>query len=189
MDRREALKKLGVGGAAVAGASVIISQPAFAYDNPTVTAAGSVVINPFNFSGSDVVITNPTVTCPGSASPAGVPSTMSRTITITSNSISGGVWYANPNILPGGAVVPASPGVSATSTSTSSPPVFSPVVSYFSPGLVRKRTSPGVDPYVDVVSGDTFTVDVSFTFTCTYSDSTTRTATTSASATFTATPP
>jgi len=39
MDRREAMKKIAVGGATVVGASAVISSPAFAFDQPVQTTA------------------------------------------------------------------------------------------------------------------------------------------------------
>ena len=68
MDRREALKKLAAGGATVAGATVISSSRAFAYDQPT--QAGSISITAFRQNDARVRIrvTNfGSATCPASA--------------------------------------------------------------------------------------------------------------------------
>ena len=43
MDRRDALKRIGAGGAVLAGASVVVSQPAFAFAGPTATTIATLI--------------------------------------------------------------------------------------------------------------------------------------------------
>ena len=68
MDRREALKKLAIGGATAVGASAVVSTPAFAFDQP------SVIGNPFVAAGVTgfgqtltVTVTPAAASCPASA--------------------------------------------------------------------------------------------------------------------------
>jgi hypothetical protein len=69
MDRREALKKIGVGGAAAIGASLIISSPAFAFDAPGVTGvpATFTLAKASNNTATLSATGFPTGTCPTSA--------------------------------------------------------------------------------------------------------------------------
>jgi hypothetical protein len=88
MDRRDALKKLGMGGATVVGATMVMSSPAFAEPgtptcaansgNPAVTISGS---GNANLSAAQVTITMSGVTgvtgvncpCTGTATASGAP--------------------------------------------------------------------------------------------------------------------
>jgi len=176
VDRREALKKIGVGGVAVATASVVVSQPAFAYDLPTITGGGNmsvIVVEPaadFSPVGSRfdiVVVRYPTARCPASG---GGPATFisKRTVTVTSLFVQAGfVWWANFNIMAGneGVVTP-----NRTGTTTYILP-DQPVPGLL--GRVRKRDETLTQGSVETVTGDGFLVLVSLTFVCTYSDGTT----------------
>ena len=68
MDRRDALKRLAAGSALTAGASVIVSQPAFAFTNPTVIGSPTVSIRTTGGLTAQINISNvPLGSCPGSA--------------------------------------------------------------------------------------------------------------------------
>lgn len=68
MDRRDALKKIAVGGLTVVGASAVISSPAFAYDAPTITMNPTATLTAnSNERRANIVITRGAATCPGSA--------------------------------------------------------------------------------------------------------------------------
>ena len=79
MDRRDALKKLGLGGATIIGASAVSSSPAFAdsgtvncrYTYSTAATAAITLTRPANNSGRFLVTTTPPAgSCPcGTASP------------------------------------------------------------------------------------------------------------------------
>ena len=72
MDRREALKKLGVGGVAVVGTTAILSSPAFAYSLPTVGANPTITIT--TSDSNDATINTgswPAGTCPTSSTNTG----------------------------------------------------------------------------------------------------------------------
>lgn len=82
MDRREALKKIGVGGVTVLGATAIVSSPAFAYTNPTV-AAGNPTITIMNTSDNMAnVMVGALIagTCPASSTNAGDIATRTTTL-------------------------------------------------------------------------------------------------------------
>lgn len=80
MDRRTALKRLGVGGVTVAGASVVLSQPAFAYTNPMVTGSPTVTVTTAGSLTATIGISSvPLATCPGSALSTPVPVQVSLT--------------------------------------------------------------------------------------------------------------
>jgi len=88
MDRRDALKKLGMGGATIAGASMVVSSPAFAASTPTigdtlaVTKAGTA--NPTNAAKRMRFFVIPgSATCSGT--PLG-PAVMSTTILMSNAS-------------------------------------------------------------------------------------------------------
>lgn len=73
MDRRTALKKMAVGSAAVAGASMVTTKAAFAYAQPTITThptisyAGSTDIVSTNQSKMRLQVVPGAASCPGSA--------------------------------------------------------------------------------------------------------------------------
>ncbi len=73
MDRREALKKLGVGGVAVAGTSLVLSSPAFAFTGPTFIGTPAPITFTLTKTGSSTATLAasgfPAGTCPASASP------------------------------------------------------------------------------------------------------------------------
>jgi hypothetical protein len=73
MDRREALKKIGVGGAAAVGASLVISSPAFAFDAPTVTGLpATFTLRKLSAATAELSATGfPAGTCPASATNTG----------------------------------------------------------------------------------------------------------------------
>jgi hypothetical protein len=80
MDRRDALKRLAAGSATAVGASVIVSQPAFAYANPTVTGSPTVTITTTGALTATIAISNvPAGSCPGSALSKPAPSQVSLT--------------------------------------------------------------------------------------------------------------
>jgi hypothetical protein len=66
VDRRNALKKIAVGGATVVGASAVISSPAFAYDAPTSATAATLSAVRGNNRRVDMSVTgNGTTGCSG----------------------------------------------------------------------------------------------------------------------------
>ena len=68
MDRRSALKRLAAGSAVAVGASAIVSQPAFAYANPSVTGSPTVTVTTTGIRNATINISNvPAGTCPQSA--------------------------------------------------------------------------------------------------------------------------
>jgi hypothetical protein len=157
MDRRDALKKLGAGGLVVAGASVIGSTPAFAYDQPTVEPGDvpiSIVITPTSASTISVTVVG-TASCPGSANSvdAAVIATSTRLESIETN---GALNYFRVG---GSGVFPQ----------------MTPLVSF----TVAKRLFLFIFGNVaaDFVNGDSFSAEISITFRCTYSDGTTATRT------------
>lgn len=80
MDRREALRRLAVGGATVAGATAVVSQPAFAFTNPTVTGSPTVSITTDNGLQATINRTNvPAGSCPASATTTPAPAEASLT--------------------------------------------------------------------------------------------------------------
>jgi hypothetical protein len=103
MDRREALKKLGAGGAVAVSAATIVSSPAFAFTAPTPPANPFPLtptltpIVPLNFGiNRDLTVTfgpNPAdARCPGSALPSGSATIVSGAFTA---SISG---FGSPTV-------------------------------------------------------------------------------------------
>lgn len=178
MDRREALKKLGVGGAAIATASVVVSQPAFAYDAPTITPGGNIsviVVSPGTAvapvgSRFDIVVARyPTATCPGSAIntplPPGTAFISERTVTVTPGNIgAGSIWWANADIMSTSGAPGSAPRSGTTTFSAPNQPI---------PGLlgrVRKRAVPTPDDgSVVALAGESFSINVTLRFTCFYS--------------------
>lgn len=80
MDRRDALKRLAAGSATAVGASVIVSQPAFAFTNPTVTGSPTVTVATTGRLTASISISNvPLGSCPGSALSKPSPSQVSLT--------------------------------------------------------------------------------------------------------------
>ena len=80
MDRREALRRLGAGGAVVVGAGAIVSQPAFAFDDPTVSGGPGVLIDTANARSADILVGNaPLGSCPESALSTPTPTQVSLT--------------------------------------------------------------------------------------------------------------
>ena len=69
MNRREALKKLGVGSAVVVGATAVKSLPAFAFFNPAIQDLLTLTSNGTTRNGLYAQITAGTATCTGSAIP------------------------------------------------------------------------------------------------------------------------
>lgn len=68
MDRREALKKVGAGGAALVGTSLVISSPVFAFAAPTVTGAPTITLTKDNASTATIGASGfPEGSCPESA--------------------------------------------------------------------------------------------------------------------------
>jgi hypothetical protein len=90
MDRRDALKKLGMGGATVVGATMVVSSPAFAFADPTVDNEGTVqaIISVLDSWGRVVrlQVNGAIVGCPNSASGGAVggPSFSSSLVETTS---------------------------------------------------------------------------------------------------------
>jgi hypothetical protein len=157
MDRRDALKKLGMGGATVLGASVIVSSPAFAYRAPF-----DIVAMTFNAPTLSGTTTTCTVTaggaqCPGSATPPSATFLISATVTTVT--VSGANRRFNLN---GTTANTASPG---QSTSSSGSDLTFTVI----------KTNNGGTAEVPATN-DQFSVSITIVYTCTYSDGTTRTA-------------
>lgn len=126
MNRRDALRKLALGGVTAAGATAVISQPAFAYDAPTVTQNGIVeirLVDPAPSARYDVFVTqNALASCPGSATnlPPGGAVVINRITTVTSLAMqSGFTWWANANIAGAATAVP--PGATQTDSYTFRP--------------------------------------------------------------------
>ncbi len=71
MDRREALKRIGIGGAVAVGTTAILSSPAFAYALPSVGADPSIAVN--TSDSNDATISSgswPVGSCPTSSTNA-----------------------------------------------------------------------------------------------------------------------
>lgn len=156
MDRRDALKKIAVGGATVVGASAVMSSPAFAYAAPTNIPTPTSTVSVVNASLALVMISyGGTATCPASAT-AG-PDQVQISTAVTS-----GLAGTDPFL--------RVPGLGRLDLTTT-------LVSF----QVRKRTANGSpppsflnDPYVN---GDSFSLAMTSTWRCTYSDGTTSDAT------------
>ena len=154
MDRREALKKLGAGGLVVAGTSVIVSTPAFAYDQPTGVTPATMTVTP---SGGDVAVNIQ----PGSAScPNSAPSQTATVVAISStvtevNTIDG--------LFLGFILLPTRFRIGAN---------LLPQTVAGSPFVVRKTFNFNVGTPFAV--GDSFAAAIAVTWRCTYSDGTQR---------------
>lgn len=147
MDRREAMKKIAVGGATVVGASAVVSSPAFAHAGPTIVSPGtlSASINVDNNRRRRITLSlaGASVTCPTSASGGTVGGpTFSSALTETTSiglqgrSGTGGSWVALPTNVsgavfqirkstagsPAGAVVSAVVTITFTCTYDNRPP-------------------------------------------------------------------
>lgn len=76
MDRRDALKKLGMGGATIVGASMVVSSPAFAADGtPTCGLTGAVNLSITSSEAGDVTsigVAPGAATCPCSGAAPGI---------------------------------------------------------------------------------------------------------------------
>ena len=119
MDRREALKKIGIGGATVATASVIVSSPAFAFDAPTAPNQPEVTVftngEIFGIADLNVSVGPGTPTCnasaSGGASVVAVSQTSSATGSATASPTSGSAVNTPLNVVfdrsGGGAFSPA----------------------------------------------------------------------------------
>ena len=119
MDRREALKKIGVGGAAVAGASVVMSSPAFAYDLPNTVVDSVVSFNPQAQIVGVRILSNASAKCNASALTTPNARIDSRTITATSVAMETGFqWRANNNLV--GTATNLNVGASVTSPADTS---------------------------------------------------------------------
>lgn len=91
MDRRRALKRLAAGGTAAVGASLIVSQPAFAYTNPVVTGSPTVSITTLTDLTARINISNvPVATCPASA--------LSRPAPVRTSLTWQTFWPGGPNV-------------------------------------------------------------------------------------------
>ena len=100
MDRRDALKKLGAGGAVVVGATAIASSPAFAFTGPTPPALpglAPVRSGPVFLGNRTLTVTmSPgTATCPASAVPAGA-TVVGSSFTATAPNGSNGLASVSP---------------------------------------------------------------------------------------------
>jgi len=72
MDRREALKKIGAGGAVAVGATAVLSSPAFAYTLPTVGANPTITLTATTTTSLTIAISGyPAGSCPASSTNAG----------------------------------------------------------------------------------------------------------------------
>jgi hypothetical protein len=148
LDRREALKKIGVGGAAVAGASMVMSSPAFAYDGPTIVTQGTVqaTVSPGGFQRLRTItlaVVGGNVTCPDSASAGAVGGpTFSSALTETTVPQRG---------------LEARPGTSGPWTAF--------------PTTVSGATFQIRGPALEDVAGATVSNTVTVTYTCTYANS------------------
>jgi hypothetical protein len=151
MDRREALKKLGVTGIVVAGASTVAAGPAFAYDEPAVTGScGDLLFSGSTISASIGVINIASAACPASA--ASTSAARSSTLSVTA-SVSDGVVVRSGDGFTLGTYQKSFTGTSTTTD--------------FAPYLGESVTS--------WATGDTLTASLVTTFTCTYSDNTEKT--------------
>jgi len=164
MDRRDALKKIAIGGATVVGASAVMSSPAFAYAAPTNIPTPTSNVTVVNASLALVIISyGGTATCPASAT-AG-PNEIQISTAVTS-----GLAGTDPFL--------RVPGVGRLDLTTT-------LVSF----QVRKRAAnvPPPPSFINVpyVSGDSFSLDMTSTWRCTYSDGTTSDATGNGSRTWT----
>ena len=139
MDRRQALKKVAVGGVTIAGASAIISSPAFAFDSPVQVFApvfGTPSVGP-----ASTATINQTKAGEGSCNASATGATTSpagviQSFVITDFSL-GGV------------------GSKAVIISSSSTQV-----------VFQKQDA--ADNPVDIQAGDTVTFDVTVRYTCSY---------------------
>jgi len=149
VDRRDALKKLGAGGVVVVGGSMIVSQPAFAYDQPTAgTPASLIASTPALGSTAAVTIADGSASCPNSANDTSA-SFVSRSITVSTENING---FPAEFRLDGAAL----PQTTSSSNFT----------------LAQFGTTFGFPSLI--VPGDSFSAAISVTWRCTYSDGTTR---------------
>jgi hypothetical protein len=154
MDRRSALKKIGAGGLVAAGASMIVSTPAFAYDLPTGVLPAAMTVTP---SGGDVAVNIQ----PGSAScPNSAPSQTATLVAISStvtevNTVDG--------LFLGFILLPTRFRIGAN--------LFPQTVAG-SPFVVRKTFNFNLG--TPFAAGDSFRAEITVTWRCTYSDGTTR---------------
>lgn len=158
MERREALKKLAIGGAVGMTASSVVSTRAFAYDLPSNPTGISILTQTITTQRLDIEsVSFGTAMCPASANVTAVSGVFQQWDAAIS-SISG----------PGNAVVQL--------RAYNGGPVFGLLpFSHFDPlGFrLRKRFANGAgDPPWQ--PGDSFNVNLTVRFTCTYSDGTTR---------------
>lgn len=164
MDRREALKKLGLGGAAAVGTSLIVSTPAFAYSLPTQTVAPSVSVTSPGANAVGLTVLDGAVSCPFSAAepPVTNPQFISRIVTATTVAV-GGLFILGLNTL--GNNMAGSPTTTAST-------------------LTVRKSFFGFLPS-SFASNDQFRVDIASTWRCTYRDGTTRDRVLTVSRTFT----
>lgn len=150
MDRREALKKLGLGTATVVGASMVVSSPAFAYDQPTAGAPATMSVTSTGNTAT-VTITDGTATCPASAPSTSATVLGRSTLVSTVNAVP--VFIFPTEFRLGGLDLPQ------TTTAASF--------------QVQKFGQLAGSPQ-NFANGDSFRAEISVTFRCTYSDNTTR---------------
>ena len=180
MNRREALKKLGVGSAVVVGATAVKSLPAFAFANPVITGNLDVTVNG-NAKTPTATISIGSATCTGSAlAPCGTcapgdAEIISFTMTAWLVSVAtAGTAYgwgstsaaASANLFPpvtfGGAVV------SGPVPSPYTDPSAAGWGSYTVPFRHLKKAVGG--SVVDTDVGDTIQITGEVQYTCTYGD-------------------
>ncbi len=155
MDRREALKKLGAGGLTVAGASMIVSTPAFAYDLPTGVTPATMTVTSTGNTATVAITSNGTASCPNSA-PSQVATLVSvSTQVVTVNAVPAVFIIFNiPTVFRlGGLDLPQTTGAAS---------------------FAIQKFGQFIIGATNFVNGDSFRAEITATWRCTYSDGTTR---------------
>lgn len=157
MERREALAKLGAGGAAIAGVSLIRSSPAFAYGQPTLVISPSITVRT-NGSGSvaEITVAHGTATCPLSATNPPSAAVTGRSFRVSRADAGGNTF----RIYQGSDLPQTVTGLLR--------PAF-PNTSYIEVQKVNVFDNP-----TNFSANNSIRVEMSVTFTCTYSDGTQR---------------
>jgi hypothetical protein len=155
MDRRDALKKLGAGGLTVAGASMIVSTPAFAYDLPTGGMPAMMAVASTGNTATVMITSNGTASCPNSApsQTATVVSVSTRVVTVNAVPVFFIFFNIPTEFRLGGVALPQTTGAASFA------------IQKFGQFIVGAT---------NFVNGDVFRAEITVTWRCTYSDGTTR---------------
>lgn len=180
MDRREALKKMAVGGATVAGATAVMSSPAFAYSQPFDVVPNVSITFPYGLNNSNQwankirVRVKPSGKCPASSTNPSLDATLeSLSVNISFTTADNAILTFHPNQGQTGGYVSPIPSPAIPNARNPGPLAPGPLNQNDSDIYAMRLTKiqPGTvhtSPLLPILTGDRLNLSITAQLKCTY---------------------